>query len=140
MVKITQDILITQIRDLVTSPFLHVLVWMVVLDIITGYVKAVKTKTIDSKVSTNGWLRHIVVLIIVILVGVYARVLGQQIFSIAVCCGFIGSYGLSLLENLEAIGVWFPQSFKALFKQMRDRKINVPTVDGNKEDLGNKGL
>lgn len=115
-----------QLRNLVTSPFLHILFWLVFLDILTGYAKAIKFKALDSKISTNGWIRHMVVLIIVVLVGVYARALGKPEFSIIVCSGFIGSYGLSLCENLEALGVWFPAPVKKFFKQMRDKKVDFP--------------
>ena len=33
--------------------------------------------------------------------------------------------GLSLLENLDAIGVPYPESFKKYFKQMQDKNEKV---------------
>lgn len=126
MIKVTWELISQQMVDVSVSPYFHVLVWMVLFDILTGYGKAIKQKRLDSKVSTNGWIRHMTVLAIVFVVGAYARVLHQQGFSVILCTGFIASYGLSLLENLEVLGVWFPPFLKEFFKQMRERKINIP--------------
>ena len=129
MTQVTHSLLIDKARNLASSPLFQILLWIIVLDIITGYAKAIKNRTLDSKVSTNGWIRHFIVFIIVFIVGVYSRILNQQGFSYLLCSGFIGSYGLSLLENLEAIGVWFPKGFKDFFKQMRDRNVSIPNAD-----------
>lgn len=121
MVKITVDILHLQINDLLTSPLYHSLLWLIVFDIISGYVKAFKTKSFDSKISTNGWLKHALVIMIMTVIGVYSRALGYVTISHMVCLGFISSYGLSLLENLDAIGVPYPEKFRKFFKQMQEK-------------------
>ena len=120
MSRITIELLRMQVEELFSSPFYHMLLWLIVFDIISGYIKAFKNKNFDSKISTNGWLKHAFVMVLMTVVGVYARVLGYDFVSKFICCGFIGSYGLSLLENLDAIGVPYPQGFREFFKQMRD--------------------
>lgn len=130
MVRITVELLRQEMEDLVTSPFFHILLALVFLDILTGYAKAFKTKTLDSKVSTNGWIRHVIVIIITFMVGIYARALGYVAVSYIVCTGFIGSYGLSVLENLDVLGVKYNPKFKEFFKQMRETgEVNI-TKDG----------
>lgn len=121
MGKITIEVLRTQVQDVFTSPLYHILLWLIVFDIISGYIKAFKTKTFDSKVSTNGWLKHGFVVMMMTIIGAYARALDSVMVSQVVCFGFISSYGLSLLENLDALGVPYPESFRKFFKQMQDR-------------------
>ena len=123
MGKITIDLLHGQIEDLFSSPLYHALLWLIVFDIASGYIKAFKTKNFDSKISTNGWLKHGLVVILMTVIGVYARALGYDFVSKFICLGFLGSYGLSLLENLDAIGVPYPQGFREFFKQMRDHDM-----------------
>ena len=125
MGKITIEILRLQVHDVFTSPLYHILLWLIIFDIISGYIKAFKTKSFDSKISTNGWLKHGFVVMMMTIIGAYARALDSVMISQVVCFGFISSYGLSLLENLDAIGVPYPESFKKYFKQMQDKNEKV---------------
>lgn len=125
MGKITIEVLRTQVQDVFTSPLYHILLWLIIFDIISGYIKAFKTKSFDSKISTNGWLKHGFVVMMMTIIGAYARALDSVMVSQVVCFGFISSYGLSLLENLDAIGVPYPESFKKYFKQMQDKNEKV---------------
>ncbi len=128
MGKITIEVLRLQVQDVFTSPLYHILLWLIVFDIISGYIKAFKTKSFDSKVSTNGWLKHGFVVMMMTIIGAYARALDSIMVSQVVCFGFISSYGLSLLENLDALGVPYPESFRKLFKQMRDNNDKVEVL------------
>lgn len=129
MGKLTIDILKLQMHDVFTSPLYHILLWLILFDIMSGYIKAFKTKSFDSKISTSGWLKHGFVVIMITVIGAYARALGSVPISQVVCMGFISSYGMSLLENLDAIGVPYPESFRKFFKQMQD-KDKVEMRDG----------
>lgn len=128
MGKVTIEILRLQVQDVFTSPLYHILLWLIVFDIISGYIKAFKTKTFDSKVSTNGWLKHGFVVMMMTIIGAYARALDSVMVSQVVCFGFISSYGLSLLENLDTIGVPYPESFRKFFKQMRNNNDKVEVL------------
>lgn len=129
MGKLTIDILKLQMHDVFSSPLYHILLWLILFDIMSGYIKAFKTKSFDSKISTSGWLKHGFVVIMITVIGAYARALGSVPISQVVCMGFISSYGMSLLENLDAIGVPYPESFRKFFKQMQD-KDKVEMRDG----------
>ncbi|QUY64301.1 phage holin family protein [Helcococcus kunzii] len=107
----------------------HALLIIILLDVLTGYAKAIKNKKLNSKVGTNGIIRHLIVIIIQTIVGIYSRALGFDFISQAVAISFIGNYGLSFLENLEAIGVPFNKSFKKYFEQMKEKEINVTNAD-----------
>ena len=132
------DVLISTSKIIVTSPFFQVLLFLVALDILSGYTKAIKLKILDSRLSTSGLLRHVIVIATVFGVGIYSNILGQQLFGQLVAIAFSGSYGISLLENLEALGVWIPPSLKQVFLQMKEREINAPHNDILKSDLNGK--
>lgn len=119
MIELTQTILTTHLKSLLNSPYMHGLFWLVLIDIVTGYAKGIKLKKFDSKVGTNGLIRHFIVLVVMILIGTYARALGYQNFSIAACIFFMTNYGVSIMENWEALGLPFPDSIKPFFNQMR---------------------
>lgn len=128
MGRVTIEVLRLQVEDVFTSPLYHILLWLIVFDIISGYIKAFKTKSFDSKISTNGWLKHGFVVMMMTVIGAYARALDAVMVSQVVCFGFISSYGLSLLENLDAIGVPYPESFRKFFKQMHDNNDKVEVL------------
>jgi toxin secretion/phage lysis holin len=128
MGKITIEVLRLQVEDVFTSPLYHILLWLIVFDIISGYIKAFKTKSFDSKISTNGWLKHGFVVMMMTVIGAYARALDAVMVSQVVCLGFISSYGLSLLENLDVIGVPYPENFRKFFKQMHDNNDKVEVL------------
>lgn len=119
MINLTQDILFIHLKSLLNSPYIHGLFWLIFIDIVTGYAKGIKLKKFDSKVGTNGLIRHFIVLVVMILIGTYARALGYQNFSVAACVFFITNYAVSVLENWEALGMPFPATLKPFFNQMR---------------------
>lgn len=127
--EITTDLFILKTRALFSSPIFIGLLILIFLDIFSGYAKAIKQRNINSKISTNGWLRHILVVVTTICVGVYARMLGFDFISYSIGLAFVGSYGISFLENLEALGVPFPQGFKKFFEQMRNKDVELPSIN-----------
>jgi hypothetical protein len=88
----------------------------------SGYMKAFKLKRFDSKTSTNGLLRHILVFLVVTFTALYARALGHREVGITTCLFFTMSYVGSLLENWEALGLPFPDSLKPYINQMRKQQ------------------
>lgn len=123
MIEIGHSDLIFQAKDLVKSGIMQALLILIFFDILTGYAKAIKYHRLDSKVSINGWIRHFIIIAMTIVVATYARVLHVRPLGYGLAFGFIGGYGLSLLENLEALGIWFPDFLKKFFKQMRERNF-----------------
>lgn len=116
---ITSELLRSYFDELVRSGLVHILFWLMILDICSGYAKAFKTKRFDSKVGVNGLIRHVLVFSVMIIIGVYARAFEYPGISKAACGFFILNYLLSLTENWEALGLPFPQSLKPFFHQMR---------------------
>lgn len=125
MIELTTEILIENLRHLVHSPYMHILFWLMVVDILSGYAKAFKLKKFDSKIGTNGLIRHFMVITVMVLIGTYSRTLGYQRFSVSACVFFIVNYSFSVIENWEALGLPFPPSLKPFFNQMRKNSDTV---------------
>ena len=89
MGKITIEILRNQVHNVFTSPLYHILLWLIIFDILSGYIKAFKTKNFDSKISTNGWLKHGFVVMMMTVIGAYARAMDSVTISQIICMGFI---------------------------------------------------
>ena len=81
---------------------LKVLFVFIVLDYITGVLKAVYNEEISSKIGLKGIIRKVAMLIVVI-----ASVALEKVFNIPlrtfVICGFIANEATSLLENASVI-------------------------------------
>lgn len=88
---------------------LRILFLFIVLDYITGLMKAVSKKELSSAVGWNGLMKKIGVLIAVIVAHQMDKVSGTAMFRTAVVTFFIANEGISLMENLAVIGVPLPK-------------------------------
>ena len=119
MADLEFKLLVDHLQSLFKSPYIQILFWIVCFDIISGYIKAFKLKKFDSKTSTNGLLRHFLVMLVVMIVSLYARALNHREIGITTCLFFIMSYVGSLMENWEALGLPFPEALRPYINQMR---------------------
>ena len=122
------------LKSLSQSPYIHIFFWLMVLDIVTGYIKAFKTKRFDSKIGSMGLIRHFVVFTVIMLVAMYSRALGVRPFGIGWTMFFIANYLGSVLENWEAIGWAFPEFLINQIKKDNERKLNKLLVNIDQKD------
>ena len=139
MTDLEFKLLVDHLQSLFKSPYIQILFWIVCFDIISGYIKAFKLKKFDSKTSTNGLLRHFLVMLVVMIVALYARALNHREIGITTCLFFIMSYVGSLMENWEALGLPFPEALRPYINQMRknqDKKFKkiIEMESEKKED------
>ena len=107
---------------------LKALVVLVILDYITGVLKAIVTKTLSSGVGFKGLIRKIVMFIVVATAVVIQHVTGDAIpLREIVIMFFICNEGISLLENASEF-VPIPKPLKDVLIQLRDKD------DENKEE------
>lgn len=95
----------------------HVFIIAVIIDIISGYIKAVSTKDLDSKVGLKGILKHLSVIGLVFLVCPYLWLLGYGGIAVFLIYSITLTYGISIVENYDAIcpgtlPVWIGQFFR----------------------------
>lgn len=100
---------------------LRALVFLVILDYVTGVLKALYTKTLSSSVGFKGLIRKIVIFIVVATAVVVQDVVGDSIpLREIVIIFFICNEGISLLENASEF-VPIPQKLKDTLIQLREK-------------------
>lgn len=92
----------------------------IVLDYISGIIKAYVTKELSSKIGLKGILKKVGVLLIVMLSVLMDRVTGETgAVRTLVIYYFVANEGLSILENLGQAGVPIPESIKKALKVLK---------------------
>lgn len=87
-------------------------------DVVTGYLKAIKFKKINSSISRDGYIKKtgwLYSLLVGLAVKVFVGV-DLILFGTGIIC--IGTEGISVWENLSEIGVKLP--FRKYFEKLKD--------------------
>lgn len=117
---ITMTELVNRYYELFNDIYVHIFSGIIVFDIITGLAKAWVTKTVNSTIGRRGLIEHLIVLVLVVTVYPYLIFIGFEEVATAFIIFFIATYGVSLIENLSAIGVPFPKGLKRRLEKIRD--------------------
>ena len=112
--------LVNRYYELFNAIYVHAFTGIIVFDIITGLAKAWVTKTVNSTIGRRGLIEHLIVLVLVVTVYPYLIFIGFEEVATAFIIFFIATYGVSLIENLSAIGVPFPKGLKRRLEKIRD--------------------
>ena len=89
--------------------FLHLLLLLMLLDIITGIFKAAKNGNLWSRKSLFGYARKLLVLVMIILANVIDQILNLGgTLTFATTLFYIANEGLSIVENMAELGVIVP--------------------------------
>jgi len=95
----------------------------IVLDYITGLMKAYKNKEINSKIGIIGILKKLGMLCMVAVGSVVDHLTGDTGFlRNCVVYLMIGNEGVSILENLGEMNILVPQILKDRLEQLRNKK------------------
>lgn len=102
---------------------LQVLLIAMLLDYVSGVIAALKNKKMDSDVMFWGGIRKVTVLMVV---GLSAQMddwlqPGAPLFRTAAIYFYAGREGLSLAENLGAMGIPLPFKLKSFLKQLNEK-------------------
>lgn len=107
-------------KELYTSPIYVGLLILILIDVLTGKSKAVLLNDFDSSIGTRGLIKHTTIIILNTLVGVTVRVFGVMEVGYIFGLFYMLEYVTSILENLDVLGIPFPDSFKKHFRRMRE--------------------
>ncbi|WP_437343352.1 phage holin family protein [Priestia megaterium] len=92
-----------------TVKFMDFLALLMLLDIITGLMKAIKNKRLRSRKALYGYARKIGVYVAIIVANIIDQVFGfNGAVTTATVLFYIGNELLSIVENLAQIGVKVP--------------------------------
>lgn len=98
--------------DLFNNQYLRLLVVVIVLDILAGTVRAIIQRALNSSIGTIGLLKHMLVLISISVLTIFAPLFELGVIANTFIAFYIFQYGLSIVENWEAIGLPVPQWVK----------------------------
>lgn len=101
---------------------LKALLFFIVIDFITGLLKSLFTKCLDSKVGFKGIIRKVIILIVVS-VGVEIERITTQQFPIRemIIMFYISMEGISIIENCSYF-IPMPDKLLDFFEQLKDNK------------------
>ena len=108
--------------DLFNNEYLRLLVVVILLDILAGTVRAIIQKALNSSIGTNGLLKHMLILISISVLTIFAPLFDLVFVSNAFIGFYIFQYGLSIVENWEAIGLPVPEWVK---ERMNNKKLEI---------------
>lgn len=107
---------------------LKILLTVIIVDYISAMINAYITKSISSRKGFEGMLKKTSILIVLILAVLVDRLLSVDgnVTRTAVAFFFISNESLSILENLNCLGVPFPEQFTEVLIQLNK---------GNKKEI-----
>ena len=110
---------------------LTILVVFMVIDIATGLIKALIKRKLNSKIGYKGFLKKAAIMLVIILANWLDMLTISEVpvFKTIAIYFYIGMEGLSILENLNQIGVPIPRVISKYIDQLA--KEEIPT---DKED------
>lgn len=98
-----------------------VLIAFVVIDYLTGVIKAVYTKKLSSEVGFTGILKKLVIFMVVIIGHLIDSLLPGELTGVRTMIIFfyISNEGISIIENCAAIGIPIPQKIVKVLQQLQ---------------------
>lgn len=106
---------------------LHALVALVIVDYLTGLLKAWNLKEISSRIGFVGLIKKVLIFVVIAVAVEVEKVIGDSIpLREIVIMFYLANEGISFLENVSVF-INFPEQIKDAFLQIRN---------GNSEDNG----
>jgi toxin secretion/phage lysis holin len=110
----------------VYSMYHNYLIWafigVVIIDIITGFVKGFVTKKIDSTVGLAGLTKHLLVIFVTMIIYPFLDATEFDEIADIWVMFYIVSYLLSIVENWGQIGLPLPDVVKEYIKKLGNTK------------------
>lgn len=109
---------------------LKTIVFLAIVDYITGIIKGFYAKELSSEIGFKGLLKKIVMFIVIAVAFAIQELLGGKVpLREVVIMFYIANEALSLLEN-AAVFVPIPEKLKEVLLQLRDK--NTDSIEGEK--------
>ena len=93
-----------------TKNLVFISIIMIFIDIITGYLKAIKNRKINSSISRDGYIKKVGWIISIIFGYMLDLLIGINLFLKGTLLVCITTEGMSIYENLYEIGIKLPFS------------------------------
>ncbi len=102
---------------------LQILLTAMVLDYISGMLKAFYLEEVSSKVGYKGLIKKVGILFTVVVANLTDLILGLTVFRSAICMFFCMNELISVLENVALLGVPIPEFLSSKLIQTKDISI-----------------
>ena len=100
---------------------LKALVAFIVLDYVTGIMKAAQQRKLNSEIGLNGAIKKIGMLMLVDVAVIMDKLADAHGVLRNLCIYYlVANEGLSIIENLGAIGIIVPEGVKKRLEQLRE--------------------
>lgn len=105
--------------------FLYFLMILMIVDIVTGFAKAVKNEDLWSKRSFRGIAKKTLIFSIIILANIIDMILNlnSALITLTVLY-YIANEGVSIVENCAEMGILVPEEIKNKLKVMNEENKN----------------
>lgn len=93
----------------------YLLFIVVIVDIVTAiakYLFSSETEDLDSSMGFKGLMKHVLVIILVLTFYIYCSIFDLKSYSQIFISFYIANYGISIIENLGALGIPVPEFIK----------------------------
>jgi toxin secretion/phage lysis holin len=117
----TFNFVLISARKMVDNPFMEAFLLVVLADMFLGFFKSFfpkAKKKVDSTTGLQGAIKHLAIMILILFSYPLIDAVGFTSIANTVLVFYIGQYGVSIMENLEVMGVPFPDFIKERFKKM----------------------
>lgn len=116
--------------------FLHLLILLMAMDIITGLFKGWKNGNLWTRKSLFGYARKMLVLVVIIVANVVDQILGLSgAVTYATVIFYIANEGFSIVENMAELGVLVPAGLAEKLKVMEAHEEKQSFSDEFKEEM-----
>lgn len=119
------------------SLLLHLLLWFVIIDWLTGWAAAWMNGELKSRIGYIGIARKMTIFLIIAITHLVDRVLGEMnYFQNTVIFFYLANELLSIIENVGRMGVPIPQSLRNVVRvfQSKSEEENEPVRKEEKKD------
>ena len=105
--------------------FLYFLMILMIVDIVTGFAKAIKNENLWSKRSFRGIAKKTLIFSIIILANIIDMILNLNgaLITLTVLY-YIANEGVSIVENCAEMGILVPEEIKNKLKVMNEENNN----------------
>lgn len=114
------SLVVIAIDELFHDAIFWLLLMLIILDFITGTIKAFIMKEVSSSIGMNGLLKHTTIILLVVFMGIVTNLSGYAEIKYLFLLFYIFEYVISILENLVRMGIPFPEQFSRLLRQWKD--------------------
>lgn len=126
--EVTPDMIIAAYSRIAKINLYHLFTILVILDVVSGWAKAIINKDLDSKVGVAGIAKHLAVILLIFLTCPYLWLLGFGWLAKFLIYSMGATYGVSIVENYSAMGMPLPKWFAQFFRRIQS-EINEVSLD-----------